>query len=337
VGAIGGVTLVATGHKARTAHHVARAGFITGLVQMLVVSFLAISLGWSHQDSWLSLGWALGSGLFAAFFSLGALPFLESFFSQTSNLRLLELADVNQPLLKRMSMEAPGTYHHSLIVASLAENAATAIGANGLLCRVGAYFHDIGKMVKAEYFIENQGTFGNPHDRVSPSLSKIVITSHVKEGLALAKAQKLEKRVRDFIPEHHGTSQIEYFYQKALKLEEKEEEEQKEEVSEETYRYPGPKPQSRETGIVMLADSVEAASRTLEEPNHQRFKDLVYKIINKKFFDGQLDETSLALRDLRTIAERFTSTLTSIYHARVPYPETGPSSKPDKKDVISPQ
>jgi putative nucleotidyltransferase with HDIG domain len=261
---------------------------------------------------------------------------LEGFFSRISNLRLLELCDVNHPLLRRMSLEAPGTYHHSLIVASLAEDAANAIGANGLLCRVGAYFHDIGKMVKAEYFIENQGTLGNPHDQVSPSLSKLIITSHVKEGIALGREYKLDQQVIDFIPQHHGTSKIEFFYQKALKQEANEEEFEKEEVSEETYRYPGPRPQSKETAIVMMADSVEAAARTIEEPSHQRYKDLVYKIINKKLFDEQLDETPLTLRDIHGIAERFITTLQSVHHARIPYPEALESSKKDPEEQLSP-
>jgi putative nucleotidyltransferase with HDIG domain len=331
VGAFGGVTMASLVGRARTAHDVWRSGLLTGLVQSLVTVFLGVTLQWGRQTILISVAGSFMSGIVAAFFALGARPFLESFFSRTSNLKLLELSDVNHPLLKRMSMEAPGTFHHSLIVASLAEDAANAIGANGLLCRVGAYFHDIGKMVKAEYFIENQGSFGNPHDQVSPSLSKLVITSHVKEGLALAKANKIDEQVTDFIPQHHGTSQIEYFYRKALKIEEGEEE--KEEVDEETYRYPGPKPQFRETGIVMLADSVEAASRTLEDPNHQRYKDMVYKIINKKLFDGQLNETSLTLKDLHTIAERFTATLTSIHHARVPYPD---APKRDDGDELTP-
>ncbi len=319
VGTIGGVTMAAMVGSARTAHDIWRSGLITGLAQSFAALFIGVSLGWNNHNIGLHTLSAFGSGILASFVALGARPFLESFFSRTSNLRLLELADVNHPLLKKMSIEAPGTFHHSLIVASLAEDAANSIGANGLLCRVGAYFHDIGKMVKAEYFIENQGTFGNPHDQVSPSLSKLVITSHVKEGMALAAASKLDQQIADFIPQHHGTSQIEYFYRKALKLEEGEEE--KEEVDAEDYRYPGPKPQSRETAIVMLSDSVEAASRTLEDPNHQRYKDLVYKIVNKKLFDGQLDETTLTLKDLHTIAERFTATLTSIHHARIPYPD----------------
>lgn len=336
VNVVGGVTIVASGSRSRTAHHVMRAGFFTGVAQMLVVFFVAVNLGWARTETIVALVSSFLGGVLASFFSLGAIPYLESFFSRTSNLRLLELADVNHPLLRQMSIDAPGTYHHSLIMASLAEDAANAIGANGLLCRVGAYFHDIGKLAKAEYFIENQGALGNPHDQVSPSLSKLVIVAHVKEGVALAMAHKLDKPVLDFIPQHHGTSQIEYFYHKALKIEEQQESDA-EEVPEEAYRYPGPKPQTKEAGIVMLADSTEAASRTLEEPTHQRYKDLVFKIINKKLFDGQLDETSLTLKDLRTIGERFTATLTSIHHARIPYPETeSPKQESgEEKQVLS--
>ncbi len=321
VAALGGATAVAIGSDARTTQQVARTGLLVGVVQSLVVLFIGTLRVWPQKQMLIGSIGAFVSGFISGIFSLGVLPYLESFFSRLSNLRLLELAGVNHPLLKQMSIEAPGTYHHSLIVASLAEEAANGVGANGLLCRVGAYFHDIGKMVKAEYFIENQGSFGNPHDQVSPSLSKLIITSHVKEGMALAKAHKLDPQIADFIPQHHGTSKIEFFYRKALKLEEFEEAENKEEVTEESYRYPGPRPQTKEAGIVMMADSVEASSRTLEDPNHQRYKDLVNKIIQKKLFDGQLDETPLTLSDLRIIAERFTNTLLSIHHARVPYPE----------------
>ncbi len=335
-GTIGGVMAVAAGSRSRTSHDVSRTGFYVGVIQMATVVFLAVSLKWDKPTTLVAALSAFGSGFLAAFFCLGALPFLESFFSRTSNLRLLGLADVNHPLLKKMSLEAPGTYHHSLIVASMAEDAANAIGANGLLCRVGAYFHDIGKIVKSEYFIENQGTFPNPHDQVSPSLSKLVITSHIKEGVALAQQHKLDQQVVDFIPQHHGTSQIEYFYRKALELKEEAEQDQLE-VNEETYRYPGPKPQTKESGIVMMADSVEAASRSLEEPNHQRFQDLAYKIINKKLFDGQLDETSLTLKDLHTVAERFTQTLTTLHHARVAYPDAGSSLPKGREDELSPQ
>ncbi len=321
VSAIGGATAVALGSSIKTTQQIAKTGFIIGMVQMLVVLFLAVLLRWPMRIMWIGLGSALASGFVAGMISIMLLPYLENFFSRMSNIRLLELAAANHPLLQKMSIEAPGTYHHSMIMAVLAEDAGNAIGANGLLCRVGAYFHDIGKMVKAEYFIENQGTFGNPHDQVSPSLSRLVITSHVKEGMALARANKLDIQIADFIPQHHGTSKIEYFYRKALKLEESEEEIEQEDITEESYRYPGPKPQSKETGIVMLADSVEAASRTLEEPTHQRYKDLVTKIIDRKLADGQLDETPLTLRDLRVVAERFTTTLLSINHNRIPYPD----------------
>ena len=321
VSAVGGATAVALGSRAKTTQQVAQTGLLVGVVQVLVVFFLAVLLKWPARIMWIGLGSALASGFVAGMISIMLLPYLENFFSRMSNVRLLELAAANHPLLQKMSIEAPGTYHHSMIMAALAEDAGNAIGANGLLCRVGAYFHDIGKMVKAEYFIENQGTFGNPHDQVSPSLSRLVITSHVKEGMALARANKLDAQVADFIPQHHGTSKIEYFYRKALKLEESEDAAAQEDITEEAYRYPGPKPQSKETGIVMLADSVEAASRTLEEPTHQRYKDLVTQIIERKLADGQLDETPLTLRDLRAISERFTTTLLSINHNRIPYPE----------------
>ncbi|MCB4756702.1 MAG: HDIG domain-containing protein [Elusimicrobia bacterium] len=331
----GGVMAVVAGSRARTSHDISRAGLFVGLIQSVVVLIIAAMLYWDRQTTLVASSSALMSGFLSAFLCNGALPYLENFFSRTSNLRLLTVADVNHPLLKQMSLEAPGTYHHSLIVASMAEDAANAIGANGLLCRVGAYFHDIGKIVKPDYFIENQSALGNPHDQVSPSLSKLVIVSHIKEGLALAQQYKLDQPVLDFIPEHHGTSQIEYFYRKALEMEETQGETEENPVSEEAYRYPGPKPQSKETAIVMLADTVEAASRTLEEPNHQRFQDLTYKLINKKLFDGQLDETPLTLKDLHIIAERFTQTLTTHYHARIPYPEPE-ATPPEYKEELTP-
>ena len=334
---VGNVTMVAVGHKARHTRHVFRAGLITGFVQVLIVLYLAVIRDWSQQYTWISMLCAFMSGPIASFFSLGTLPILEGFFSRISSLRLLELSDVNHSLLRKMSIEAPGTYHHSMIVATLAYEAASSVGANALLCRVGAYFHDIGKMVKSEYFVENQGTYGNPHDKVSPSLSRLIITSHVKEGIALGKSYKLEKQILDFIPQHHGTSQIEFFYQKALKLEETEEEFDKEEVREDAFRYAGPKPQTKEAAIVMLADSVEAASRTLEDPNHQRYEDMVYKIINKKLFDNQLNETPLTLKDLYKIANSFTNTLIALHHNRIPYPENNKTSPERKKDRLKPQ
>ena len=312
--AFGGAIAVALGRTVRTRGHVTRAGFKIGGVQAATVLVLGLAARW---PGWILLwhaGWALASGVIASLIALGLLPYLESFFSRLSPIQLLEMSDLNHPLLKRMSLEAPGTYHHSLIMATLADAAAASIGANNLLARVGAYFHDIGKLMKPEYFVENQGGSRNPHDDVSPAMSRLVITSHVKEGLALAERYRIDRSISDFIPMHHGTSKVEYFYRKAAEVEKEEPPE------EQSYRYPGPRPRSKETAIVMLADSIEAAARTLEEPNHQRFQDLVYRLVNRKFFDGQLDETSLTLRDLRTISDTFVTTLMGIYHARIKYP-----------------
>ena len=230
-------------------------------------------------------------------------------------MKLLELCDVNHPLLRRMSLEAPGTYHHSLIMASLASAAAESVGANALLCRAGAYFHDIGKMVKPEYFVENQGSLGNPHDPLSPSMSRLVIQSHVKEGAAMARQYGLDKAVADFIGTHHGTSRIEYFYRRAL-----ERTEELESVDEDDYRYPGPKPFSRETAILMLADGVEASVRALEDPTAQRIRDQIAKIVDQKVADGQFDDVPLTSHDIHRISESFFNTLVGVHHSRIKYP-----------------
>jgi putative nucleotidyltransferase with HDIG domain len=233
-----------------------------------------------------------------------------------TNFRLLELSDFNHPLLKRMVLEAPGTYHHSLIVSNLSEAAADAIGANTLLTRVGAYYHDIGKLDKPEYFTENQLAGGNVHDDIEPSMSRLVILNHVKEGVELGKKFKLNQAILDFIPQHHGTALMYYFYQKAL-----EEAEEPDSIKEENYRYPGPKPQTRETAIVMLADSVEGATRALDEHTPTRIADTVRKVINNKFIDGQLDECNLTLKEIELIAATFTRVLSAMYHGRIKYPE----------------
>jgi putative nucleotidyltransferase with HDIG domain len=252
---------------------------------------------------------------------LALLPILESFFSRITPITLLELGDFNRPLLRRLMIEAPGTYHHTLLVAALAEQAADAIGANSLLCRVGMYYHDIGKMLHPEYFIENQTMRRSPkekaehHDKLSPSISSLVIMAHVKDGQALARANQVPQEIMRFIPEHHGTSLIKYFYMRAL------EQDEEQSPTPDSYRYPGPKPHSRETVIGMLADSVEAASRTLEEPTYERLRDLVEKIVNSKFMDGQFDNAPVTLEDLRKIINSFASSLSAIYHVRIEYPE----------------
>ncbi len=266
------------------------------------------------------------SGFLSALLSLATLKIFETFFGVLTNFSLLELSDFNQPLLKRMIVEAPGTYHHSLVVSNLSEAAAGAIGANALLTRVGAYYHDIGKLEKAEYFTENQMIGWNKHDLLEPSVSRLVIVNHVKQGMEVAKKYKLNPIISDFIPQHHGTSLTYYFYQKAL-----EDAEDSSTVKQEDFRYPGPKPQIRETAIVMLADSVEAATRSLDDPNPQKIEELVRKIINNKFIDGQLDECNLTLKEIDKIASNFTKALSAMYHSRVKYPERSSPSTSNAK------
>jgi cyclic-di-AMP phosphodiesterase PgpH len=255
-------------------------------------------------------------GLLAAVVVSAVLPLLESIFKCTTDIKLLELASLNHPLLRQLIMHAPGTYHHSMLVGTLAEAAAEAISANALLARVGSYYHDIGKMLTPEYFVENQGGRGNKHDRLSPSMSALIIMAHVKDGIKLAKEYKLPQRIIDMIPQHHGTNLITYFYNKAKELEDP----NVQQVHEGDYRYPGPKPQTREAAIVMLADKVEAASRVLAEPTPQRISGLVQRTVSNIFMDGQLDECDLTLRDLQKISDAFVRTLIAIYHHRVEYP-----------------
>ncbi len=256
------------------------------------------------------------NGILAAIIVLSTSWIFERLFGVLTNFSLIEMADTNHPLLKRMALEAPGTYHHSLIVSNLAEAAADAIGANALLVRVGAYFHDIGKLVKPEYFTENQLTGGNKHDFLEPTMSRLVILNHIKEGIDLARQYKLNPLIIDFIPQHHGTSIIHYFYQRALEGAEEEGE-----VKEENFRYPGPKPQSRETALVLLGDSVEGATRALDDPNPAKIDEVVRKIINNKFIDGQLNECGLTLKDIEQISKTFSRILSAMHHGRIKYPE----------------
>ncbi|MDX1546268.1 MAG: HDIG domain-containing protein [Rhodothermales bacterium] len=253
---------------------------------------------------------------FLVILAYGLLWVLERAFDVTTDLTLLELSDTNRPLLKELSLRAPGTFNHALQVANLAEAAAAAIGANALLTRVGALYHDIGKMLKPEYFVENQRPGLNPHDQLKPRMSALIIASHVKEGLEMGRQYALPQRVLDFIPMHHGTTRIEYFYRKALE----EHGSDDPPILESEFRYPGPRPSSKETGILMLADGVEAASRSLSEPTHKRLDALIDMIIKARIEDGQLDDTDLTFRDLRQIKETFLALLLGIYHIRVKYP-----------------
>ncbi|MCR4663416.1 MAG: HDIG domain-containing protein [Endomicrobiaceae bacterium] len=248
---------------------------------------------------------------FSVLIILALLPLFESLFSRTTNIKLVELSDFNSPLLKRLMEEAPGTYHHSLMTASIAANAAEAIGENALLARVCAYYHDIGKLKNPEYFIENQNRGKNPHDEISPSMSGLVLISHVKDGVALAKEYNIDKIISDAINQHHGTSLIQYFYYKAL--------EKDSNINEQDFRYPGQKPTTKIAAILMIADSVEAISRTLKETSAGKLKETVEKVINNKFADGQFSDCPITLKDLFEISESVTNSLCSIYHARIEY------------------
>ncbi len=254
-------------------------------------------------------------GVAAPILTIGLLPIFESLFRLTTDITLLELSDLNRPLLRELAIRAPGTYTHSLIMANLSESAAEAIEANPLLARVGCYYHDIGKMLKPEYFSENQGLRGgrNPHDHLTPNMSVLILTSHVKDGLELAEEHGLPQSICDLIPQHHGTTVIEIFYNRAVEL-------GGESVRKEDFRYDGPRPQTKEAGILMLADSVESAARTLAERTPNRVRQLVRNIIQQKFTGGELDECALTLQDLHKIEDSFIPVLMGTLHGRVEYP-----------------
>ena len=296
--------------------NLARAGLIISAINVIAIvalNLLGRDLVFVKMRN--DIGWGLLNGFICAILSTGLLPYLENLFKITTDIRLLELADFNQPLLKRLMLEAPGTYHHSLMVGNLAEAAASIVGANPLLARVGAYYHDIGKLTKPEYFAENHPTIMSKHEDLTPQMSTLILISHVKHGVELARENGLNQDLIDMIEQHHGTSLAYYFYQKAL------EEYEPSSIEQQQYRYPGPKPRNREAAIIMLADGVEAASRVLEEPTYPRLEELVRKIINNRFIDAQLDECDLTLKDLHLIGEKFVYILTSMFHARVEYPE----------------
>lgn len=332
-----------------------RAGFYVGAGALLLellfgqISIVDLSRALAWQEFGKSCLLALGTGLATGLVVGGILPVLESIFDLTTEITWLELSDLNHPLLKRMQLEAPGTFHHSLIVAALSESAAEAIGADSLMTRVCAYFHDIGKLSKPEYFIENQGE-ENPHDSLTPSMSALIIIAHVKDGVDLAIKNKLDPRIIEVIQEHHGDSLVYYFYRKAqerLQAEsEKSEEESKNsddlpKVDKKSFRYPGSIPSSRESGIISLADAVESASRTLNKPSPGKIRALVDEIVLKRIRDGQLDSCDLNLKELTRIREVFAKTLRSMLHSRIEYPKEGVVEDPpsdlsvDQKKVVS--
>ena len=316
-----------------------RAGLFVGLTTwMLAIAFRKINLlqmwvegtALNYQSLAAESIVAIGVPIMMTLIIVGGLPWIESLFHITTRVRWLELADLNHPLLRRMTIEAPGTFQHSLAVANLAEGACEAIGANPAMARVCSYFHDIGKLVKPEYFTENMRHDRNPHDDIAPTMSALIIVAHVKEGISLALEHKLNQDIIDVIREHHGTSLVYYFYKKALDQQQaahtdgkiaQMHDEELPEVSESSFRYGGPKPRTRESAIVSLADSIESAARSLERVTPQKIEQLITDIIRKRTADGQLDDCDLRFKDLELIAEAFRHTLSSMMHSRVAYPD----------------
>ncbi|WP_031513268.1 HD family phosphohydrolase [Desulfofalx alkaliphila] len=313
---LGGITGVYSVSKLSQRGELATAGLITGVAVMLSI-FIVGLVDETHWQLLLLSGVVLGllNGLLSSVLTNGALPYLESTFGITSSVKLLELANPSNPLLRQLLTEAPGTYHHSIMVGNLAEAATEAVGGDHLLVRVGALYHDIGKIKRPYFFIENQMAADNPHDKIAPTLSTLILTSHVKDGADLAREHKLPQRVIDIIEQHHGNGLVKFFYHKAM------EGERPDTVNEEDFRYDAPRPRSREAAIVMLADSVEAAVRAMKDPSSGQVEGLVRKLIKDKLMDGQLDKCDLTLKDLDTIANAFLRVLSGIFHSRIEYPD----------------
>ncbi len=316
VGFVGGVSGVYSVSKLSQRGDLVRAGIYVGAANVIIIAIVGLIAG----TPWYllitsALGLGIANGLLSSILTNGALPYLETSFGITSTVRLLELSNPNNPLLKKLLTEAPGTYHHSILVGNLAEAAAESVGAEPLVVRVGAYYHDVGKIKRPYFFIENQLGGDNPHDKIAPSLSTLILTSHVKDGVELAKENKLPQPIIDIIEQHHGKSLVSFFYHKAL------EGDRCESVNEEDFRYEGPKPRTKEAAIVMLADNIEAAVRSLQNPTAGRVEGLVRKIIKDRLMDGQLDECNLTLKDLDAIASSFVRVLSGIFHNRIEYPD----------------
>lgn len=294
-----------------------KSGLKLGLFNIVLTTIITI---YSTELSWVTLLWnwffAFFGGMITGVVTAGLTPLIEVTFNFSTDIKLLELASLDQPVLRRLMIEAPGTYHHSVIVGSMVEAAASEIGANPLLAKVCGYYHDIGKLNKPQYFIENQSDGVNKHDKLSPSMSSLILVAHVKDGVEMAKKYNLGKEIADTISQHHGKSLIRFFYDKAKQLK------GDSTVKISDFRYPGPKPQTKEAGLVMLADVTESASRTLENPTPARIQGLVQNLMNNVFSDGQLDNCELTLKDLHNIAKSFNTILNGIHHHRIEYSET---------------
>lgn len=337
---VSGMTSVLLAYQVRKRLQLLKAGIYVGLVTLVLGVILGrlnipAVFGPDSMDHLQVLGTGsattVGTAIMTALLISGLLPIFEGFFHLTTDISWLELSDLNHKLLRQMQLEAPGTFHHSLVVASLSEAAAEKIGANAPMCRVCSYFHDVGKLKKPNYFIENQHEgVENPHDSLTPTMSSLIIIAHVKDGIDLAVKHKLNPRIIDVIQEHHGDSLVYFFYRRAQ--EQKKAEMEKVErrlenpadlpvVEEKNFRYPGPRPSTRESGIISLADTVESASRSLQKPTPAKIRAMVEELVRAKINDGQLDECPLTLRELAIVKDSFANTLRSMLHSRIDYPK----------------
>jgi putative nucleotidyltransferase with HDIG domain len=304
----------------RTRTRLVEVGLGAGLAYFVMTGATDLLAGQTARFIVLNACRHFACGALAGFLVSGGLPLVEKAFNIVTDVRLLELADGSHPLLQELLVRAPGTYTHSMTVGTLSEAAAEAIDANPLLARVGSYFHDVGKMLKAQYFIENQ-TGENRHDELEPALSTLIIIGHVKDGLALAKQYRLPGPISDMIAQHHGTTLVEYFYREAVRLQEEGGQESSSQQLEAVFRYPGPKPQNRENAIVMLADSVESSSRALTDPTPGSIRKLVHDMLMKRLLDGQFEESGLTLSELHVIEKSLSKGLIALFHGRIKYPE----------------
>lgn len=313
----GGIAGVFGTSRLSQRYDILRAGLLVGFINLLALLGLDVMEGAQlvQTQVWQYLVWAVVDGLFASILAMGSIPLLEGPFGVITAVKLIELSNPNQPLLRKLLVEAPGTYHHSIMVGNLAEAGTEAVGGNSLLARVGAYYHDIGKSKRPYFFVDNQFGAENPHDRLAPTLSAIIISSHVRDGIELSREYHVPEPIVNFIREHHGTTLIRFFYEKAL------DQDAGDGVEESDFRYDGPRPQSKETAIVMLADASEATVRTLKNPTPATIEQVVRRLIKERLEDGQLDESNLTLRELDIIARTFTRVLTGVFHQRIEYPD----------------
>jgi len=329
VAAVVGIASIFAIQRANQRSSILKAGVIVSLFGALAVVSLVMldNDAYTRNELLFSVSFIIASGILTAVLVIGLMPFFEVVFGILSPVRLVELSNPNHPLLRKLLTETPGTYHHSVMVGNLAEAAAESIGANGLLCRVGSFYHDVGKTKRPSYFIENQNNIENPHDKIDPHLSKSIIIAHVRDGVDMLKEHKIPKPICDIAEQHHGTTLLKYFYRKALQ----QQKEGEEPIAEEEYRYPGPKAQSKEAAIVGIADGVEAAVRSLRNPTIEQIDSTVRKIIKDRLDDGQFDECDMTLKELDTIAKTLNKTLLGIFHSRIEYPSDLPEKNAEQR------